>query len=81
MSAVKKRNVAQIQTSYVQQHAEAEKNSSRKRKHLFRRLTVFIIFAAVVSFFMISTLISQSSTLAQKAEEKKGFSQKLAKLE
>jgi len=81
VSAVKKRNIAQIQTSYVKQQVEAEMNIGRKRKHLFRRLTVFFIFAAAVSFFMISTLLSQSSTLAKKVEEKENYSQKLAKLE
>lgn len=81
MGAVRKRNIAQLQTSYAKQQVEAEIQVSRKRTRLFRRLTVFFIFAAALSFFMISTLIAQSSTLAEKAEEKEKYTKELEKLE
>ncbi|WP_077210357.1 FtsB family cell division protein [Bacillus dakarensis] len=72
MGAIKKRNVTKIQSTYTQQQEMHEISASRKKKLLFRRLTVFLIFAVVISYFMITTLISQSATLdtinAEKAE-------------
>ncbi|WP_313802526.1 septum formation initiator family protein [Cytobacillus sp.] len=80
MSAIKKRNVAQIQTSYAKQQEAAGIHVNMKRKRLFRRLTVFFIGAAVLSVFMISTLVSQSSVLDEKRAEKKKLDQELALL-
>ena len=80
MGAIKKRSVAKIQTSYVKQHEAAEIKAERKRKLLFRRLAVFFVGAAVITFFMISTLVSQSSSLEAKAAEKKRLQQELANL-
>ncbi|KOP70384.1 septum formation initiator family protein [Cytobacillus solani] len=80
MGAIKKRNVAKIQTSYAKQQEVAEISGNIKRKRLFRRLTVFFIGAAVLSVFMISTLVSQSSVLDEKRAEKKKLDQELALL-
>ncbi len=81
MGAVRKRNIAQLQTSYAKQQAEAEIQVSKKRTRLFRRLTVFLMIAAAISFFMISTLLTQSSILAEKAAEKEQYTKELKKLE
>ncbi|MFO1441913.1 septum formation initiator family protein [Bacillus sp. Bva_UNVM-123] len=81
MGAVKKRNITQLQTSYVKKQAEAEMNVGRKRKRLYRRLTAFFIIAAAMSFFMISTILSQTSTLADKVIEKEKYTNQLAKLQ
>ncbi|MED3574085.1 FtsB family cell division protein [Cytobacillus praedii] len=80
MGAIKKRNVAKIQTSYAKQQEVAEINVSMKRKRLYRRLSVFFIGAAVLFVFMISTLVSQSSVLDEKRAEKKKLDQELALL-
>ncbi|MBU8881404.1 septum formation initiator family protein [Bacillus sp. FJAT-29790] len=80
MSAVRKKNVAQIQTSYAKEQEVAEISIGRKRKRLFRRLAVFFIGAATLSFFMISTLVSQSSALEEKKAEKQKLDQELALL-
>ncbi|KAB2328838.1 septum formation initiator family protein [Cytobacillus depressus] len=80
MGAVKKRNVAQIHTSYVEQQEAAEIHAERKRKLLFRRLAAFFVGVAVLSFFMISTLVSQSSTMEEKLAEKKKLEHELALL-
>ncbi|WP_102273300.1 FtsB family cell division protein [Cytobacillus massiliigabonensis] len=80
MSAIKKRNVAKIQTSYAKQQEVAEINVNMKRKRLFRRLTVFFLGAAAILVFMISTLVSQSSVLDEKRAEKKKLDQDLALL-
>ncbi|MED3554165.1 FtsB family cell division protein [Cytobacillus praedii] len=80
MGAIKKRNVAKIQTSYAKQQEVAEINVNMKRKRLYRRLSVFFIGAAVLFVFMISTLVSQSSVLDEKRAEKKKLDQELALL-
>jgi cell division protein DivIC len=80
VGAIKKRNVAKIQTSYAKQQEVAEINVNMKRKRLFRRLSVFFIGAAVLFVFMISTLVSQSSVLDEKRAEKKKLDQELALL-
>lgn len=80
MSAIKKRKVAKIQTSYVQERELADRTSVIKKKLLFRRLTVFFVFAAVLSFIMISTVIAQTSFLEEKQAEKEKLGQKLSDL-
>ncbi|MFE8704045.1 septum formation initiator family protein [Cytobacillus sp. FJAT-54145] len=80
MSAIKKRNVAKIETSYTKQHEISEANLSRKRTLLFRRLAVFLIFAAVSTYFIINTLISQASTLDEMNAEKKKLHEELGAL-
>ncbi|CAM3781657.1 FtsB family cell division protein [Cytobacillus oceanisediminis] len=81
MSVSKKRNVAKIETSYVRQQEAAEISAGRKRKLLFRRLAAFFTLAAVLSFFMISTLVSQSAALEEKVEEKNRLDKELAALQ
>ncbi|PWW19010.1 cell division protein DivIC [Cytobacillus oceanisediminis] len=81
MSVSKKRNVAKIETSYVRQQEAAEISAGRKRKLLFRRLAAFFTLAAVLSFFMISTLVSQSVALEEKVEEKNRLDKELAALQ
>lgn len=80
MSAVKKKNVAKIQTNYVKQHEHAEISASRKRKLLFRRLAAFSVLTIAVSVFMISTLITQSAALEEKSTIKDSLDQELVTL-
>ncbi|QED45893.1 septum formation initiator family protein [Cytobacillus dafuensis] len=80
MGAIQKKKVAKIQTSYAVQQEEVEINKGRKRKLLYRRLAVFFIGAAFISFLMISTLVSQSAALEEKNEEKKKLKNELAVL-
>ena len=68
MSANKKSNIAKLQTNYALQQEESQISVARRKRVLYRRLTVFFVLAAMVSYFMISTLISQNSVLANKAE-------------
>ena len=80
MSAIKRRNVTKIQTDYVEQQELHEISASRRKRLLFRRLTVFIGLAAIISYFMISTLISQASTLEVINKEKDKLDKELADL-
>ncbi|MFT8320024.1 MAG: septum formation initiator family protein [Bacillus sp. (in: firmicutes)] len=83
MSAIKikKPDVAKLQTDYTIQQEATSISATRRKKLLFRRLTVFFLFAAAFGFLMISTLISQSSTLEEKTVEKKKLDVRIASLQ
>jgi cell division protein DivIC len=80
MSSVKDQNIAKIQTTYVHQQEIAEIASARKRKLLFRRLSLFLVFAAIMSYLMITSFVSQSSILDKKVAQKKQLEQELIQL-
>jgi cell division protein DivIC len=80
MGTVRDKNIAKIETTYVHQQEIAEIASARKRKLLYRRLSMFLVFAAVMSYLMISSFISQSSTLDKKVAQKKQLEQQLTEL-
>ncbi|WP_445492776.1 FtsB family cell division protein [Niallia sp. 03133] len=81
MSAIKKPDIAKLQTEYTMQQEATSISAARRKKLLFRRLTVFTLFAAAIGFLMISTLISQSSTLEEKTAQKKKLDVKIASLQ
>lgn len=81
MGVIRKRNISKIENHYVQQREIAGIAENRKRKLLFRRLAVFTLFAAVISYLMISTFIIQSAALAEKRAEKEKLEEKLSSLE
>jgi cell division protein DivIC len=80
MSSVKDKNIAKIQTTYVHQQEIAEIASARKRKLLFRRLSLFLVFAVIMSYLMITSYVSQSSTLDKKVAQRKQLEQELIQL-
>jgi cell division protein DivIC len=80
LSSVKEKNIAKIQSTYVHQQEVAEIASARKRKLLYRRLSLFLVFAAVMSYLMITSFISQSSTLDKKVAQKRQLEQELTHL-
>ncbi|MDQ0273088.1 FtsB family cell division protein [Cytobacillus purgationiresistens] len=81
MGVNRKKNIAKMDTSYVKQREAAEISKNRKRKLLYRRLTAFLFLVVAVSVLMISTLVSQSSTLEAKGVEKKRLETELTELE
>lgn len=81
MSAVRSRNIAKLQTQYAMQQESMEVSSKKKRKLLYRRLTAFLVLAGVITFFMISTYVSQLSALEEKVKEKKHLEKQLSGLE
>ncbi|MEH7108262.1 MULTISPECIES: FtsB family cell division protein [Bacillaceae] len=80
MGAERQRNVSKIQTPFVQQQEYAEIASARKRKLLLRRLSLFFVCASFISYFMISSFVSQTSKLEAKVEEKHKLAKNLAEL-
>jgi cell division protein DivIC len=80
VSVNKKDNIAKLQTNYALQQEESQISVTRRKKILYRRLTVFLTLAAIVSYFMISTLISQNSALANRAKEVEQLEKELGSL-
>ncbi|WP_338471285.1 septum formation initiator family protein [Niallia sp. XMNu-256] len=76
----KKDNITKIQTNYALQHEEGQISVARRKKLLYRRLTAFFVLVAIVTYIMVSTLISQTSTIAEKKEEQEKVKQELASL-
>lgn len=77
MGAIKNRTVTKLQSGYVQQHERNEIMATKRKKLIFRRLLVFFLFAAFISYFMISTLVSQASTLDEIRAEQKQVNEEL----
>ncbi|MEK4145791.1 septum formation initiator family protein [Robertmurraya sp. FSL W8-0741] len=80
MSVIKKQRVTKFQSEYVKQHERNEVSASRRRKLLIRRLAMFFVLASVISYFMISTLISQASSLEEIKVEQQQLNEELAGL-
>ncbi|WP_066074262.1 FtsB family cell division protein [Neobacillus soli] len=80
MGAEPKKTVSKIQTTYVEQKEYAEIASARKRKLLLRRLSMFLVFASVLSYLMISSYLSQTTKLNAKLAQKKQFDNQLVEL-
>ena len=80
MSAIPKQNVTKLQTNYALKKEESQISIARRKKGLYRRLTVFFVFAVAVAYLMISTMISQNSALANKTDEKEQLKKELVAL-
>ncbi len=80
MSAIPKQNVTKLQTNYALKKEESQISIARRKKGLYRRLTVFFVFAVAVAYLIISTMISQNSALANKADEKEQLKKELVAL-
>lgn len=72
MEAKKKQTVAKLQSSYMKQQERYLISAKRRKTLIIRRLAAFFIFASILAYFTISTIISQSSTIEElKAEQAK----------
>ena len=80
MGTPAQKNVSKIQTTYVAQQEYAEIASARKRRLVIRRLSMFLVFASVLSYLMISSFLSQSTKLEAKIAQKKQVDRQLADL-
>jgi cell division protein DivIC len=80
MAAVQPKNVAKIETSYVQQQEYSDYAAAKKKKKLYRRLSVFFVFALFVAYSMVSSILSQASALDEKVTQKKQLDKQLTAL-
>lgn len=81
MGAIRRRKVAKIETTYANQVAEAKRHTSKRKKRLFRRLSVFFVFATIMMYFVVSAMLAQSATLDEKTATKKALQEELIRLE
>ena len=81
MSAIRKTDITTFPTEYTVPQESASISGARKKKLLMRRLTTFFICVGVIGFLMVSTLISQSSTLKEKRAEKRDLNEQIVALE
>lgn len=69
-----------METTYLKQHEFAEIATARKKKMLYRRLSVFFIFALFISYLMVSNFFSQSSLINTKIAQKQNYNKQLDSL-
>ena len=80
MDVAEKRNVAKMKNDYVEQQTFAGIAAARRKKMLIRRLMLFFVFSACISYFMLSSILSQSSLLAEKVAQQKQLNKQLSDL-
>jgi cell division protein DivIC len=81
MGSLRKRKVAKIESPYVFQQEKKVQTVEKKKRGLMRRLTFYAVCAAIISVLAVSALISQATTLKEKAHKKEELQTKLTKLE
>ena len=77
----KKKNITQIDTSYVQYQEKRTQSFEKKKLGLTRRLVFFALFAIITTGIVLTTLFSQYSALKNKEEQKSELEAKLSDLE
>ncbi|WP_077620165.1 FtsB family cell division protein [Bacillus sinesaloumensis] len=80
MSAERKKNVTQLQSTYMEKYKQQEQTIQAKRKGLFRRLIAFGILAAIISYGLISMVVSQHKTMNEKIAQKEELEEQLTSL-
>jgi cell division protein DivIC len=80
MSATKKQPITKLQTQYAVKQEEGMIIATRRKRVVLRRLSVFLVLAAVIACIMASTIISQNKAEAKKLETKEQMVKELALL-
>lgn len=77
MGAIEKRKVATIETKYLKEVERNRANVSLQRKYLKRRLVAFMLVALPVLYILVSTVISQTTTIEQMETKQKDLTEQL----
>mgnify|MGYP000865801485 CR=1 FL=1 len=80
MRATKKQPITKLQTQYAVKQEEGMIIAARRKRVVLRRLSIFLVLAAVITCIMASTIISQNKAEAKKLEEKEQMVKELALL-
>jgi cell division protein DivIC len=80
MSLERSKKITELQSQYMQQQERQRQLSKRRKRGLFRRLTIFGLLALISSAIMLTTILSQSSAINEKNEEQKELEEKLSGL-
>ncbi|MCG1023941.1 MULTISPECIES: FtsB family cell division protein [Sutcliffiella] len=81
MSAAKNEKVAKIHSDYSKQKQDQQLKQQKRRRGLYRRLSLFFCLALVFGILMGKTLLDQRAILQEKEDRKEVVEQELAKLE
>ncbi len=80
MGAVRKKNVTQLQSTYMEKYKQQEQAIHVKRKGIMRRLIAFFVLAAIISYGLISMVVTQHKTMNEKVAEKEKLQEQLTAL-
>ncbi|WP_404446830.1 septum formation initiator family protein [Sutcliffiella horikoshii] len=80
MSAAKDEKVAKIHSDYSKQKQDQQLKKQKRRRGLYRRLSLFFCLALVFGILMGKTLLDQRAILQEKEDRKEVVTQELAKL-
>ncbi|MBD8071006.1 FtsB family cell division protein [Bacillus sp. PS06] len=80
MSAAKKGNLAQLQSTYINAHNKQEEAIARKRRGLYRRLIAFTVLGLLITYGFVSTLISQYNKIQEQAQTRIELEQEATEL-
>ncbi|OIU71632.1 FtsB family cell division protein [Rossellomorea aquimaris] len=75
-----RKNVTSMENEYVRHQEHMHKSSSKRKKRLVRRLSLFFVLVLAISGFMVSTLISRAQMLEEKQAEKTQLENKMEQL-
>lgn len=81
MGIKQRQDIASLENSYTKQQEVAVRAAARRKKLLFRRLTVFFVMAIAIGALLISALMTREASLKAKQMEKVQMKEKLARLE
>lgn len=80
MNSLREKNVTKMENAYVVQQEKKAATVNKRRRGLKRRLILYAVCAAIFTVLAVSTLISQNSTLHEKALQKEKAESQLASL-
>lgn len=80
MSAAKDEKVSKIHSDYSKQKQDQQLKQQKRRRGLYRRLSLFFCLALVFGILMGKTLLDQRAILQEKEDRKEVVTQELAKL-
>ncbi|WP_064090888.1 FtsB family cell division protein [Rossellomorea aquimaris] len=75
-----RKNVTSMENEYVRHQEHIHHSSSKRKKRLVRRLSLFFVLVLAISGFLVSTLISRTQVLEDKRAEKAQLEKKLEHL-
>ncbi|APH06714.1 FtsB family cell division protein [Bacillus weihaiensis] len=81
MSLERSKKITELQSQYMMEQEKQQQLASRRKKGLFRRLTMFGIIAIVASSVIFTTMFSQSKAINEKIEQQEELEQQLTELQ
>ncbi|WP_273125244.1 septum formation initiator family protein [Bacillus weihaiensis] len=81
MSLERSKKITELQSQYMMEQEKQQQLASRRKKGLFRRLTMFGIIAIIASSVIFTTMFSQSKAINEKIEQQEELEQQLTELQ